>query len=150
MRFCYQMRQNAYPSEADKADQPAAPKPRKEKQAFSIDFSKRSTADYEKKLFEPPAKGSLTLPAKQCAYIGGKRKKGVVEKREEKLLPDDMHFSNKQLLSLFLKPKFVVSRQISLCSLSLIWKKVNFRGHRAWLRRKILFRGPYTIFSYIF
>jgi condensin complex subunit 2 len=73
-----------------------------------IDFSKKNTADYEKKLFEPPNKGTLTLPAKQCAYIGGKRKKGMSEKREDRLLPDDMHFSSKQLLSLFLKPKFMV------------------------------------------
>ena len=94
---------------ADKSDQPAAPKQRKEKEPFSIDFSKKLPADIEKKLFEPPAKGSLTLPAKQCAFIGGKKRKGMQEKREERLLPDDMHFSSKQLLSLFLKPKFMVS-----------------------------------------
>lgn len=102
----------------EKSDQPAAPKQRKEKVPFSIDFSKRLPSDIEKKLFEPPAKGSLTLPAKQCAFTLGKKKKGAQEKREEKLLPDDMHFSSRQLLSLFLKPKFMV----------------NVRGGRARLR----------------
>ncbi|KAG8756037.1 hypothetical protein FRC14_003419 [Serendipita sp. 396] len=101
----------------DKAEQSTAPKQRKEKEPFSIDFSEQLPADFEKKLFEPPVKGSLTLPAKQCAYIGGKKKKNL-EKRESFLLPEDMHFSSKQLLSLFLKPKFVI----------------NFRGHRTWLR----------------
>ena len=60
-------------------------------------------------MFEPPTKaGSLSLPAKQCAYIGGKKNKKAADKREEKLLPDDMHFSSRQLLSLFLKPRFTV------------------------------------------
>jgi condensin complex subunit 2 len=98
------------------AAEPTAPKPRKEKQAFQIDFSKVLTAEEEKKMFEPPTKaGSLSLPAKQCAYIGGKKNKKLAEKREEKLLPDDMHFSSRQLLSLFLKPKFTVR-------LSLHWR----------------------------
>lgn len=86
-----------------------APKPRKEKQAFQIDFSRVLTSEEEKKMMEPPAKaGLLSLPAKQCAYIGGKKNKKAAEKREEKLLPDDMHFSSRQLLSLFLKPRFTV------------------------------------------
>jgi len=91
------------------AAEPTAPKPRKEKQAFQIDFSRVLTAEEEKKMVEPPAKaGLLSLPAKQCAYIGGKKNKKAAEKREEKLLPDDMHFSSRQLLSLFLKPRFTV------------------------------------------
>lgn len=105
---------------ADRVDQSAVPKQRKEKEPFLIDFSKRNTAEFEKKLFEPPAKGSLTLPAKQCAYIGGKKRKGVAEKREEKLLPDDMHFSSKQLLSLFLKPKFMVCQSLTWVLMCLI------------------------------
>ena len=91
------------------AAEPTAPKPRKEKQAFQIDFSRVLTAEEERKMIEPPAKaGLLSLPAKQCAYIGGKKNKKAAEKREEKLLPDDMHFSSRQLLSLFLKPRFTV------------------------------------------
>jgi condensin complex subunit 2 len=91
------------------AAEPTAPKPRKEKRAFQIDFSKVMTVEEEKKMFEPPAKaGLLSLPAKQCAYISGKKNKKAAEKREERLLPDDMHFSSRQLLSLFLKPRFTV------------------------------------------
>ena len=94
--------------------EPTAPKPRKEKQAFQIDFSRVLTAEEEKKMVEPPAKaGLLSLPAKQCAYIGGKKNKKAAEKREEKLLPDDMHFSSRQLLSLFLKPRFTVRVSLS-------------------------------------
>jgi len=124
---------------ADKTEVSTTAKPRKEKEVFSIDFSKRNTAEFEKKLFEPPAKGTLTLPAKQCAYIGGKRKRGVSDKREEKLLPDDMHFSNRQLLSLFLKPKFMVNSRTFDTNENIhrLCVQVNFRGHRAWLRRTL-------------
>ena len=94
------------------ADAPVkAPRVRKEKEPFSIDFSTPLSPEQLKKLFEPHPKGNnaLTLPAKHCAYIGGnKGKKHAGQVREEKLLPEDMHFSAKQLTSLFLKPKFGV------------------------------------------
>lgn len=56
----------------------------------------------------------ITLPAKSGAGISkaaSKAKKSkVVEKRDDHRLPDDMHFTSQQLLRLFLKPKFTVSR----------------------------------------
>jgi len=43
---------------------------------------------------------------------GSKRKK---EKRNDHRLPDDMHFSSRQLVTLFLKPKFFAS-YLFLCT----------------------------------
>ena len=94
-----------------------AARQRKEKLPFVIDFEGPSTVT-TKKLFEPGTKTATTLPApkvkKRKVTKGTKRGKRVkeeeeVEERNEHLLPDDMHFSSRQLLRLFLKPKFTVS-----------------------------------------
>ena len=66
-----------------------------------------------KKLFAQSTRGaSLTLPATK------KGRKG--KEKEEQTLPDDMHFSSRQLITLFLKPKFAVRFPKSL--LDLIFK----------------------------
>jgi len=78
-----------------------AKKPAKE--PFKIDFSADTPAPETKKLFVS-SNASITLP------IAKKQKRRALqEKREDYLLPDDMHFSSQQLLRLFLKPKAAVS-----------------------------------------
>lgn len=60
----------------------------------------------------------ITLPGPPLSKLAsrkGKDKKGKEkEKRSDQTLPDDMHFSSKQLVTLFLKPKFSV-RTVVLC-----------------------------------
>jgi condensin complex subunit 2 len=98
-----------------------AARQRKEKLPFVIDFEGPSTIT-TKKLFEPGTKTATSLPApkikKRKVTKSTKRGKKVkqeeeVEERDEHLLPDDMHFSSRQLLRLFLKPKFTVSLRLS-------------------------------------
>lgn len=88
-----------------------APRTRKEKVAFTIDFL-NPPEQTAKQLFAPASKSTMiTLPAKSGAKAGAgkgsKTKKSA--KRDDHLLPDDMHFTSQQLLRLFLKPKFTVS-----------------------------------------
>jgi hypothetical protein len=99
-----------------------AARQRKEKLPFVIDFETPSTVS-SKKLFEPGTKTAISLPAvktkKRKIGINGKKGKKAKEEEEEEerdehLLPDDMHFSSRQLLRLFLKPKFTVSDWIYL------------------------------------
>lgn len=78
-----------------------------------IDFltpSEKSLKEMAEELFAPPGKGqSINLPGTAGNKRGAKRKKGAnATKKDEHLLPDDMHFSSKQLVTLFLKPKFKV------------------------------------------
>ena len=93
------------------ADAPA--KRREKKEAFKIDFltpSDKSVKDIAKELFAPVTKGAgITLP--NTSRKGkGRRGKEKEDKRYANTLPDDMHFSSRQLVTLFLKPKFSVSR----------------------------------------
>lgn len=82
-----------------------AKKPAKE--AFKIDFSADTPAPDTKKLFlGSNASITLPIPKKQ-------KRKALQEKREDYLLPDDMHFSSQQLLRLFLKPKAAVRLIVS-------------------------------------
>ncbi|WVQ75709.1 hypothetical protein IAR50_005339 [Cryptococcus sp. DSM 104548] len=74
------------------------------KAPFTIDFSSPATdANSTKTLFAPGTKASLNLPLSSTRSKG---KNAAKKRREEYLLPDDMHFSSHQLLRLFLKPKF--------------------------------------------
>lgn len=92
-----------------------APKARREKTVFNIDFLSppEQTA---KELFVPASKSSMiTLPSKTGAVTAGSTKSGAKgtrtkksAKRDDHLLPDDMHFTSQQLLRLFLKSKFTV------------------------------------------
>jgi condensin complex subunit 2 len=75
----------------------------------------KNVKDIAKDLFIPPSRGAtLTLAGPSLAKKSGKTRKGKEkekdkeEKRFNNTLPDDMHFSSKQLVTLFLKPKFSV------------------------------------------
>jgi condensin complex subunit 2 len=69
---------------------------RKTKVVFEIDFLNSEDID-EDVLFANDKKGSITMPIKRDV------------KNVRHLLPDDMHFSSKQLLHYFLKPEHSVS-----------------------------------------
>ncbi|WVQ84851.1 hypothetical protein IAT38_007008 [Cryptococcus sp. DSM 104549] len=74
------------------------------KAAFTIDFASPSTAATSSKtLFAPATRTSIALPATRGTSKSAKK---AAKRKEEWLLPDDMHFSSQQLLRLFLKPKF--------------------------------------------
>ncbi|KAF8199101.1 condensin complex subunit 2/barren [Pholiota molesta] len=82
---------------------------RQKKEATKIDFLTPPAKDVKeltKELFAPvTGKGaSINLPGTGAA--GAKRGKKKKEKRDDHRLPDDMHFSSRQLVTLFLKPKF--------------------------------------------
>jgi condensin complex subunit 2 len=94
-------------------------KPAKSAKApFTIDFTSPSTeATSSKTLFAPASRGTISFAASskassarrsssKKASTGGDAAK---KRKDEWLLPDDMHFSSRQLLRLFLKPKFAVS-----------------------------------------
>ncbi|KDN42839.1 hypothetical protein RSAG8_06593, partial [Rhizoctonia solani AG-8 WAC10335] len=76
---------------------------RKDKTVFMIDFETPPGENAAKKLFVPATKASLTLPSAKAAKKGSKGAKSV--KKNDSLLPNDMHFSSMQLLRLFTKPK---------------------------------------------
>ncbi|KII85841.1 hypothetical protein PLICRDRAFT_44259 [Plicaturopsis crispa FD-325 SS-3] len=89
--------------------EPAAPKgERKKKEAFKIDFITPSEVDLKetaKTMFAPVTRGAgINLPG---TYKGSRSKKSKEkEKKDDHRLPDDMHFTSRQLVTLFLKPKF--------------------------------------------
>lgn len=97
-----------YTAEADAANKPNK---RQKKEAVSIDFTTPLEKDFKeltKEMFAPVTKGvGINLPGTGTAV--GKRGKKKKEKRDDHRLPDDMHFTSRQLLTLFLKPKFFVS-----------------------------------------
>ncbi|KZV96402.1 barren [Exidia glandulosa HHB12029] len=88
-------------------------KQRKEKKVFRIDFfaPPERTA---KELFAPVTRGAgitlsaLARPSSTPVTTKGKRKAVAPppDTRDNHILPDDMHFSSKELVTLFLKPKF--------------------------------------------
>ncbi|KAI0313533.1 condensin complex subunit 2/barren [Amylostereum chailletii] len=91
------------------AAETGAAKPRREKkEPFKIDFSALSDKDPKERcneLFARATRGAGLTLTKVSARRGSKGKKGK-EKRDEHILPDDMHFSSRELVTLFLKPKF--------------------------------------------
>ncbi|KAF8141674.1 condensin complex subunit 2/barren [Boletus edulis] len=97
------------------ASEATASKPRREKkEAFRIDClipSEKDVKTLSNELFAPVTRGAgITLPnygtVKSTAKKGGRGRKAKEEKRDTHTLPDDMHFSSRQLVTLFLKPKF--------------------------------------------
>ncbi|EKM81927.1 hypothetical protein AGABI1DRAFT_105330 [Agaricus bisporus var. burnettii JB137-S8] len=78
------------------------------KEASTIDFFKPLEKDLKqlsKELFAPVGKNqSINLPG--TGAVAKKGKKKAPEKKSDHRLPDDMHFSSRQLVRLFLKPKF--------------------------------------------
>lgn len=82
--------------------------------------SEKSAKELAKDLFVPPTRGAATtLPGPSLAKKTKRKGKGkdkakeTEDKRFDNTLPDDMHFSSKQLVTLFLKPKFSVSEALS-------------------------------------
>lgn len=103
---------------ADPTTGAVAPKPKRDKkEPFKIDFftpSTKSQKEIIKEIFAPVGKGgSITLPHASSSKTSSKKTKSRKSKdktrRIEQTLPDDMHFSSRQLVTLFLKPKFAVS-----------------------------------------
>jgi condensin complex subunit 2 len=101
-------------AEASEATKPKAT--REKKEAFKIDFMSPAEKDLKetaKELFAPVTKGAgITLPGTSSTSTsrkGGRGKKTKEkEKKDDHRLPDDMHFTSRQLVTLFLKPKFSV------------------------------------------
>ena len=95
-------------AEADPANKPNK---RQKKEAVKIDFltpPEKDIKELTKELFAKATKGAgINLPGTGPA--AGKKGRKKKEKRDDHKLPDDMHFSSRQLVTLFLKPKFFVS-----------------------------------------
>lgn len=70
-------------------------KPRKPKQVYQIPFDSEELDGDEETLF-----GTTTRPLTLS--------KDVISKMKEQGVPDDIHFSSKQLLQYFIKPMFPV------------------------------------------
>jgi condensin complex subunit 2 len=112
-----------------RADRAAAPKQKREKkEAFKIDFYEplgMSVKEFAKEKFAPPTRGvGINLPGYSLPSSSKPGKKGSKKKRRKRrrrkrgknrCLPDDMHFSSRQLVTLFLKPDF------SVCACRLLW-----------------------------
>ncbi|KAI1793576.1 barren [Ganoderma leucocontextum] len=96
------------------ASEAAASRPKREKkEAFRINFLTPDEEDIrtrKKTLFAPVVRGAgINLPGPSAIKKGRGRRgrnKEKDEKRNDQTLPDDMHFSDRQLVTLFLKPKF--------------------------------------------
>lgn len=62
-----------------------------------------------KELFAPVTRGAGIILPKYTSGRGSRGKKAKAKgKQHDHRLPDDMHFSSRQLITLFLKPKFSV------------------------------------------
>jgi condensin complex subunit 2 len=87
-------------------DKPAAPaRQRKEKEPFEIDFSAPMSNTLAEALYTRAANNTaISMPKKDWTS------------KSRNLLPDDKHFSSKQLLNLFLKPKARLNRRRALNS----------------------------------
>ena len=84
---------------------------RQKKEPVKIDFMTPPDKDLKeitKELFAGVKKGASINLAGTGGTTGKKGSKKKKEKRDDHRLPDDMHFSSRQLVTLFLKPKFFV------------------------------------------
>ncbi|KFY18313.1 hypothetical protein V491_04790 [Pseudogymnoascus sp. VKM F-3775] len=78
----------------DSAKAVTAPKARKEKEPFEIDFLSTLDQSLAESIYTPASSNTvISMPKKDW------------KSKTRNLLPDDKHFSSKQLLRLFLKPK---------------------------------------------
>jgi condensin complex subunit 2 len=94
-------------------------KKREKKEAFKIDFftpSETTVKEFASEKFAPATKGAgINLPghapstSKTSASKKSGSRKGKEKGKVDQVLPDDMHFSSRQLVTLYLKPKFSVS-----------------------------------------
>ncbi|THU91518.1 barren, partial [Dendrothele bispora CBS 962.96] len=106
----WKMRKTIRRPETDTAEKKTR---REKKEPNRIDFlaprdPEKSLDDISKELFAPPGKGASINLAGSNVGKKSKRKTKIKEKRDDHRLPDDMHFSSKQLVTLFLKPKFAL------------------------------------------
>ncbi|KAF9564247.1 barren [Agrocybe pediades] len=86
-------------------DGASKPNKRQKKDPIKIDFTTpldKRLSEVKEELFAPVTKGAGI----NMAGTGGKNSKKNGKLKEDHRLPDDMHFSSKQLVTLFLKPKF--------------------------------------------
>lgn len=83
-------------------DPEVAREKRAAKAPFTIDFGPEAKLS-SRELFATSSATTL-LPKRRS----GKKATSASRRRDEYLLPDDMHFSSRQLLRLFLKPKFAL------------------------------------------
>lgn len=74
------------------------PKKRGAKTALVIDFLSAEEVD-EDDLFAPAEVSTLSMTSAQMSEM----------RKTKYVLPDDVHFSSKQLLKMFMKPSFIVS-----------------------------------------
>ncbi|KAJ6581204.1 condensin complex subunit 2/barren [Mycena capillaripes] len=106
----WKMRKVIRRPDADASAKQGAKPRREKKEAFKLDFSTPAEKDLKeltKELFAPVTKGAgINLPGTGPAARKSKKKGKEKEKKDDHSLPDDMHFSSRQLVSLFLKPKF--------------------------------------------
>ncbi|KAI5308613.1 hypothetical protein KEM55_005287, partial [Ascosphaera atra] len=80
--------------EANANTSTATAKPRREKEAFEIDFAKDLDPSVAELIYTPAASNAaISMPKTQWKTKG------------RNLLPDDKHFNSRQLLRLFLKPR---------------------------------------------
>lgn len=77
------------------------PRRNKARPAFEINFFDEEEVD-EDELFATDKRAKITMPVPKDSHNNA-------NKNNLHLLPDDFHFSSKQLLRLFLKPKYSVS-----------------------------------------
>ncbi|ELU43650.1 condensin complex component cnd2 [Rhizoctonia solani AG-1 IA] len=87
---------------------------RKDKTVFMIDFETPPAENFAKKWFVPATKAVLTLPSAKVAKKGSKGAKSI--KKNEFLLPNDMHFSNEVCSPItdFIIPLKVQMRRINV------------------------------------
>lgn len=86
------------PEEGAPEDEEAAPKKKGGKAPLVINFLEAAEVD-ENELFAPADASALSISNTNLAD----------SRKQTHLLPDDIHFSSKQLLRMFLKPAFIVS-----------------------------------------
>ncbi|KPV73018.1 uncharacterized protein RHOBADRAFT_55260 [Rhodotorula graminis WP1] len=90
------------------ADDGAAPAPRvkKDKVAFSLDFSGEPPVPIKELFAAAAPKSSITTAATKATTAAGRaRKSSPTSADDDFTLPDDFHFNSQNLLRLFLKPK---------------------------------------------
>jgi condensin complex subunit 2 len=102
---------------ADAAGGTTKGKQKEKKEAFRIDFTSEQEGTFKqrtKTLFAGVTKGAtINLPVAARRKID-KEDKEELKDKDLNLLPDDMHFTSRSLVTLFLKPGFQVEARLSL------------------------------------
>ncbi|KAJ7257937.1 condensin complex subunit 2/barren [Mycena haematopus] len=105
----WKMRKPIRRPDVDASAKQAAKRPREKKEAFKLDFltpAAKELKELTKELFAPVTGKGAGINMPGTGPAARKSKKKEKEKKDDHSLPDDMHFSSRQLVSLFLKPKF--------------------------------------------